>query len=82
MLCEINGCNNKVDVRHHVVSRGKLQVREIFDVKENIMDLCDKHHREIHDTGRHTFALKHGIEEQIQGAIDTTNQMEIERKKL
>lgn len=42
---------------HHVTSRGAGG----GDVPENLMPLCQWHHREIHQSGTATFALKYPV---------------------
>lgn len=42
---------------HHLKTKGSGG----DDVAENLLPLCVKHHREVHDIGTKTFCLKYGI---------------------
>ena len=61
MPCCICGSRKMVS-GHHVIS---FKSRPDLDIDENIIPLCFKHHREIHDNGRNTFINKYAIQDML-----------------
>jgi len=57
--CAACGATDRLVV-HHRSNRG-VSFRD--HSPENLMTLCDEHHRELHQHGKVTFARKYGLEE-------------------
>lgn len=64
MKCEI--CGSPAEV-HHIITRGSGGT----DHKDNLLNLCRKHHTEIHTIGRESFSSKYEVvRERIRYAVE------------
>lgn len=58
MDCEVCGSRHQVS-GHHLIS---YKSRPDLDCERNMIALCFKHHREVHDIGLRRFAEKYELE--------------------
>ena len=63
MTCEL--CNSESEV-HHIYSRGRWGLSA--EVTANKINLCRKHHSQVHTIGVQTFAKKYGLEKRFSDA--------------
>jgi len=79
MKCQNPKCKNEATVIHHIVTRGAYgRDRKGFDVKGNLMWLCQECHNEVH-RGCETFFNKCGIPEVLELARQLKFDYEIKK---
>ena len=67
--CKACGTSFLAKNPHHIITRGSLGGNEEeYDVPENLIWLCPKHHNEVHTIGRETFFEKYNIEPLLRKA--------------
>lgn len=61
--CKICGVSAE---KHHIITRGAFG----SDNPANIIWLCRKHHTECHAKGRITFFSQHGLNAELEAALE------------
>jgi len=77
LICTVCG-KRYYGAYHHIISRGKLRKPEVYDIPENRLPLCYKHHAEIHNIGRWSFVEKYKI---LEGVIKTAQEKTQEKER-
>lgn len=71
---------------HHIVTRGSVRDKDIYDIPENLIYLCGNHHTfgeyAVHRIGVKTFAERFGLTERFAAAKEKVRELEREKNKI